>query len=114
MLSSCHDAHSVLFSVGLGLLVVHCTVALQDQHVKLVMIPSFDNPRMCGGFCTSVLFIFLYTERIDKSYIKALTATSNCQLSTSEDAWAFFGRKADMPLAYWVKVHKCASFLVVL
>ena len=37
-------------------------------------------------------FFFLSTERIDESYIKAPTATSNCRLTTSEDAWAFFGR----------------------
>ena len=35
---------------------------------------------------------FLSTERIDESYIKAPTATSNCRLTISENVWAFFGR----------------------
>ena len=48
---------------------------------------------------------FSTTERIDESYIKALTATPNCRLTISEDAWAFLGDKADMPR---VKIHKCA------
>ena len=39
-----------------------------------------------------VFFFFLSTQRIDESYIKAPSATSNCRLTTSEDAWAFFGR----------------------
>ena len=60
----------------------------------------------------SLISVFLLsTERIDESYIKAPTATSNCRLTTSEDAWAFLGDKADMPLAYRVKVHKCAAVL---
>ena len=39
---------------------------------------------------------------------------SNCQLTTSEDAWAFLGDKADMPHAYWVNIHKCTSLVAVL
>ena len=54
---------------------------------------------------------FLSTERIDESYIKAPTTTS---ITTSEDTWAFFGYEADMPLAYRVNVHKCASLVVAL
>ena len=44
------------------------------------------------SFLIFSVFFFLSTERIDESYIKAPTATSNCRLTTSEDAWAFFGR----------------------
>ena len=58
--------------------------------------------------------VFLNIERIDESYIKAPTATSNCRLTTSEDAWGFLGDKADMPLAYRVKVHKCAGLVAAL
>ena len=56
----------------------------------------------------------LSTERTDESYIKAPTAISNCRLTTSEDAWVFLRDKADMPLTYRVKVHKCASLVAVL
>ena len=37
-------------------------------------------------------FFFLSTERIDESYIKVLTATSNGRLTTSENAWVLFWR----------------------
>ena len=46
--------------------------------------------------------------------MKAPTATSNCRLTTSEDVWACLGDKANMPLAYWVKVQKCAGLVAVL
>ena len=42
----------------------------------------------------SVFFTTESTERVDENYIKAPTATSNCRLTTPEDAWAFFGRKS--------------------
>ena len=35
---------------------------------------------------------FLCFFKLLKGYIKAPTATSNCRLTTSKDAWAFFGR----------------------
>ena len=52
--------------------------ASQSQHILLI----------------PVFFTTKSTERIDESYIKAPTATSNCRLTTPEDAWAFFGRKS--------------------
>ena len=39
---------------------------------------------------------------------------SLCSTRKSEDEWAFLGDKADMPSAYWVKVHKCSSLVAVL
>ena len=53
---------------------------------QLSLDTSYSFLTFSGFFC------FFCTERIDESYIKAPTATSNCRLTTSEDAWAFFGR----------------------
>ena len=55
---------------------------------------------------------FLSTERVDESNTKAPTATSKCQLTTSEDAWVVLAT-AILP-GYRVKVHKCTSLWLVL
>ena len=51
-------------------------------------------------------------ERVDEMTIKAPTATSKCQLTTSEDAWVVLAT-AILP-GYRVKVHKCTSLWLVL
>ena len=51
-------------------------------------------------------------ERVDEMNIKAPTATSKCQLTTSEDAWVVLAT-AILP-GYRVKVHKCTSLWLVL
>ena len=53
---------------------------------------SLPARRVSRDTSNSFLTFSAFTERIDESYIKAPTATSNCRLTTSEDAWAFFGR----------------------
>ena len=103
-LSACYYFLQAVFLLALGL-----WSSLPARQLSLVTSYSFLT---FSGFF--LFFFFLSTERIDESYIKAPTATSNCRLTTSEDAWAFLGDKADMPLAYRVKVHKCAGLLAAL
>ena len=67
------------------------------QAVFLPALGLWSSPparRVSHHTCYSFLTfsVFLSTERIDESYIKAPTATSNCRLTTSEYAWEFFGR----------------------
>ena len=87
----------------------HAPLIIRTRYLPVIISyrPSFSLRSASGAPCqpdNSVLthithscfffffFFFLSTERIDESYIKAPTATSNCRLTTSEDAWAFFGR----------------------
>ena len=81
-LSACYYFLPAVFLLALGL-----WSSLPARQLSLDTSYSFLT--FCFFF---FFFFFLSTERIDESYIKAPTATSNCRLTTSEDAWAFFGR----------------------
>ena len=78
-LSACYYFLQAVFLLALGL-----WSSLPARQLSLDTSYSF--------LTFSVFFFFFFTERIDESNIKAPTATSNCRLTTSEDAWAFFGR----------------------
>ena len=80
-LSACYYFLQAVFLLALGL-----WSSLPARQLSLDTYYSFLT------FSVFFFFFFLSTERIDESYIKAPTATSNCRLTTSEDAWAFFGR----------------------
>ena len=81
-LSACYYFLPAVFLLALGL-----WSSLPARQLSLDTSYSFLTFSVFFFF-----FFFLSTERIDESYIKAPTATSNCRLTTSEDAWAFFGR----------------------
>ena len=78
-LSACYYFLQAVFFLALGL-----WSSLLARQLSLDTSYSF--------LTFSVFFFFFFFERIDESNIKAPTATSNCRLTTSEDAWAFFGR----------------------
>ena len=82
-LSACYYFLQAVFLLALGL-----WSSLPARQLSLDTSYSF----LTFSVFFFVFFFFLSTERIDESYIKAPTATSNCRLTTSEDAWAFFGR----------------------
>ena len=82
-LSACYYFLPAVFLLALGL-----WSSLPARQLSLDTSYSFLTFSVFF-FC---FFFFYCTERIDESYIKAPTATSNCRLTTSEDAWAFFGR----------------------